>query len=272
MKKLLLSFAVIAASGAYVAYQDHGGAQPTGLALAATDMPLSGQPAPEAPKPKAAVSPTSDRTPIPPTVAPDSTLARPPSPQINAETATSPADASASMADNVASARPASQSLPITPVPAQKARPDPTASAEVVPLPLPRPPDAPQPDSVAAIAPIPDNPPAQEVSTQTIAQAQSGYRNGTYKGVSANAYYGRVQVEAVISNGHLASIRMLDYPRDRRRSLYIAQRSLPVLEREAISAQSAKIDTVSGATLTSEAFMRSLDSALSSARTRGSNA
>ena len=62
------------------------------------------------------------------------------------------------------------------------------------------------------------------------------------------------------------------YPRDRRRSLYIAQQSLPVLEQEAISAQSADIDTVSGATLTSEAFMKSLDSALATARAGGSNA
>jgi uncharacterized protein with FMN-binding domain len=141
----------------------------------------------------------------------------------------------------------------------------------VVPLPLPRPADAPQ--SSAAVAAPGDRLPVQQVAAANDrAQTQGAYRSGTYKGISANAYYGRVQVEAIVSNGRLASIRMLDYPHDRRRSLYIAHQSLPVLEQEAIAAQSANIDTVSGATLTSRAFIRSLDSALSRARAGGGNA
>jgi uncharacterized protein with FMN-binding domain len=102
-----------------------------------------------------------------------------------------------------------------------------------------------------------------------VAQAPGGYRDGTFQGVSANAYYGRVQVDAVVSGGQLVKVEIVDFPNDRRTSRRINSRALPSLEQEAIQAQSAGIDAVSGATLTSEAFVRSLDSALSRARGRG---
>jgi len=59
---------------------------------------------------------------------------------------------------------------------------------------------------------------------------------------------------------------MLRYPSDRRESLFISQNSLPRLRDEVVRAQTAKVDIVSGATLTSLAFMRSLDAALSQAQ------
>jgi uncharacterized protein with FMN-binding domain len=121
-------------------------------------------------------------------------------------------------------------------------------------LPRPRPADAP-----AAVA----------QASVRVAQAPSGYRDGTFQGLSANAYYGRVAVDAVISGGQLVKVEIVDYPNDRRTSRRINSRALPYLEQEAIQAQSASIDAVSGATLTSEAFVRSLDSALSRARGRG---
>jgi len=42
--------------------------------------------------------------------------------------------------------------------------------------------------------------------------------------------------------------------------------SLPLLRNEVVRAQSAKVDVISGATLTSEAFMRSLGAALAKAK------
>jgi uncharacterized protein with FMN-binding domain len=60
---------------------------------------------------------------------------------------------------------------------------------------------------------------------------------------------------------------VLQYPSDRRTSIAINRRALPVLRSEAIAAQSANVDIVSGATLTSEAFIESLGAALREAST-----
>jgi uncharacterized protein with FMN-binding domain len=93
-----------------------------------------------------------------------------------------------------------------------------------------------------------------------------GLADGTYKGPAANAYYGLVQVQATIENGRLAKIGILSYPSDRRTSRYINGQALPMLEQEAISQQTADVDFITGATLTSEAFVQSLGGALAKAR------
>ena len=92
------------------------------------------------------------------------------------------------------------------------------------------------------------------------------YRDGDYRGRTFSAYYGLVQVEAQVRNGELYHVNVLKRPSDRLTSRIIARRSLPRLEKEVIRAQSAYVDTVSGATLTSDAFLRSLESALQQAR------
>jgi uncharacterized protein with FMN-binding domain len=93
----------------------------------------------------------------------------------------------------------------------------------------------------------------------------SGYVDGVYTGPAADAYYGLVQLQAVIENGRLSAIKILQYPSDRRTSVYINRQALPLLRDEAVAAQSAKVDIVSGATLTSRAFIRSLGGALKQA-------
>ena len=92
------------------------------------------------------------------------------------------------------------------------------------------------------------------------------YRDGIYRGTAANAYYGIVQLQAIIKGGKLVSVKVLQYPNDRNTSRYINAHALPVLQREAIRAQSAKVDVVSGATLTSDAYAKSLASALTQGR------
>jgi len=94
----------------------------------------------------------------------------------------------------------------------------------------------------------------------------NGFRDGKYPGPSVNAYYGLVRVEAEIQGGRITSVSVLRYPSDRSTSRYINSRALPVLESEVVSAQSARVDIVTGATLTSTAYIRSLQSALSQAR------
>ena len=92
------------------------------------------------------------------------------------------------------------------------------------------------------------------------------YADGTYTGNVADAYYGNIQVQAVIQNGQITDVQFLQYPSDRSTSIRINGRAMPMLKSEAISAQSANVNIVSGATDSSQAFMQSLGSALTSAR------
>jgi len=91
------------------------------------------------------------------------------------------------------------------------------------------------------------------------------FQDGQYPGKAFDAYYGLVQVQANINGGKLESVDVLQWPSHRRTSQYINAQAIPVLQQEVISAQNTQVDLVSGATLTSEAFLRSLNSALSQA-------
>jgi uncharacterized protein with FMN-binding domain len=92
------------------------------------------------------------------------------------------------------------------------------------------------------------------------------YKDGSYTGNSSDAYYGSVQVKAIISGGKITDVQFLSYPKDRNYSAMINSQATPYLKSEAIKAQSANVDIVSGATLTSQAFVQSLQSALDQAK------
>ena len=92
------------------------------------------------------------------------------------------------------------------------------------------------------------------------------YKDGTYSGSSADAYYGNVQVSATISGGKITNIKFLDYPQTHNTSVVINQQAMPYLTQEAIQSQSPNVQIISGATFTSQAFMQSLSSALSQAK------
>lgn len=98
-------------------------------------------------------------------------------------------------------------------------------------------------------------------SLQTTAYLQQ-YRDGRFTGPVSDAYYGVVQVQAVIGGGRVVAVNVLQHPSHSGTSCSINRRALPRLEQEAISAQSADVHAVSGATLTSHAFIRSLSEAL----------
>lgn len=89
-----------------------------------------------------------------------------------------------------------------------------------------------------------------------------GYADGTYTGPIVDAYYGLVQIQAIVQGGRLVGIKVLQYPSDRRTSIMINRQALPMLRDEVVAAQSPDVDIISGATLTSEAFVRSLKGAL----------
>jgi uncharacterized protein with FMN-binding domain len=103
------------------------------------------------------------------------------------------------------------------------------------------------------------------ITKQTAKTVPAKYHDGVYTGRSADAYYGNVQVQVTIKTGQIAAVQFLDYPHDQENSRNINSAAMPTLKSEALAAQSAQIDTVSGATETSQAFIESLKSALSQA-------
>ena len=92
------------------------------------------------------------------------------------------------------------------------------------------------------------------------------YKDGSYTGSVADAYYGNIQVKAIIKNGKITDVQFLQYPNDRDRSVMINQYADPQLTSEAIQAQSANVDIVTGATDSSQAFIQSLSDALAQAK------
>ena len=91
---------------------------------------------------------------------------------------------------------------------------------------------------------------------------QRRYRDGSFTGPAYDTYYGPVQVQVTVQGGRVVAVDVPQYPADRRASQRINGRALPILESEVISAQSARVNIISGATLTSDAYLRSLNAAL----------
>jgi uncharacterized protein with FMN-binding domain len=121
------------------------------------------------------------------------------------------------------------------------------------------------PDSARAsqpTAPVGASPPAG--SSPSAASPAPTANGGTQQvdGDVVATRFGDVQVRLVEAGGKITDVQALQLPFDRRRSNEISQYSEPILHEEALQAQSAKIDTVSGATYTSDAYRSSLQSAL----------
>ncbi|MFE4254083.1 FMN-binding protein [Streptomyces sp. NPDC056910] len=109
---------------------------------------------------------------------------------------------------------------------------------------------------------------SQAVSGGTGSGSGSGSAAGkrTLTGETVQTRYGPVQVEITVDGSKITAARAVKTPSGDRRSQDIASSSVPTLVRETLDAQSARIDTVSGATFTSEGYMTSLQSALDQAR------
>ena len=102
--------------------------------------------------------------------------------------------------------------------------------------------------------------------TPTPKPSSGAWTDGSYTGKVADAYFGNLQVKAIIQNGALSDVQVLQYPNDRGTSREINGSAMPKLVQEAVQAQSANVGIVSGATQSSEAFQQSLASALAQAK------
>ena len=94
----------------------------------------------------------------------------------------------------------------------------------------------------------------------------SGLKDGTYSGKSVSTQRGDVQVQIKASGGKITTVNVLKYPSDNDHSQQINDQALPVYKKEAVEAQSADIQQVSGATVTYEGFTQSLQNAITQAK------
>ncbi|MGW4810811.1 FMN-binding protein [Kitasatospora cineracea] len=92
--------------------------------------------------------------------------------------------------------------------------------------------------------------------------AAAGGAGQTLTGSAVNTRYGPVQVKVTMAGGRISKIDVVQYPTRDRRDQEINSSAIPQLNQEALAAQSADIDVVSGATYTSDGYTRSLQSAL----------
>lgn len=84
----------------------------------------------------------------------------------------------------------------------------------------------------------------------------------TVTGDVAQTQWGPVQVQLTVQSGKITAVSVPQYPNGNRRDAEINEYALPILINETVQAQSADIDMVSGATVTSDGYIRSLQSVL----------
>ncbi len=102
-------------------------------------------------------------------------------------------------------------------------------------------------------------------STGTGGSSAESTTAATYDGASVGTRFGTVQVQVTIQNGKITEVTPLQLTDAERKSAQISSRAAPVLRSEVLQAQSANVQTVSGATVTSEAYLSSLQAALDAA-------
>ncbi|MET0954350.1 MAG: FMN-binding protein [Cryobacterium sp.] len=110
-------------------------------------------------------------------------------------------------------------------------------------------------------------PTSSPVVTAPTPSASTSGSAGTkvYSGGTASTRWGDVQVSITVTNGKITDVRVPVYPSGNGRDQQINSYALPILRQETLDAQNANIDTVSGATVTSDGYRQSLQSALDAA-------
>jgi uncharacterized protein with FMN-binding domain len=109
-------------------------------------------------------------------------------------------------------------------------------------------------------------PPAAPVSAATEPRRSAGTATRTVTGPVVNTKWGPVQVKVSLAGGRISDVQALRLPRRAALSQQISSYAVPRLRAEAMQAQSARIDVISGATYTSQGYRQSLQAALDAAR------
>jgi uncharacterized protein with FMN-binding domain len=109
--------------------------------------------------------------------------------------------------------------------------------------------------SASAATPTPTPTPSASASTTSTAPV-------VVNGAVENTRFGPVQVQVTFVGTKITAVKTLQSPSDDGRSVSINSRATPMLEQEVLASQSAQIDTVSGATYTSDGYVQSVQSAI----------
>lgn len=102
-------------------------------------------------------------------------------------------------------------------------------------------------------------------SSSSSSLGASAKAGGTYAGTAVETRFGTVQVQVTIKAGVITDVTALHLTDQEQRSVQISARAAPLLRSEVLSAQSANVQTIGGATYTSEAYLTSLQAALDAA-------
>jgi uncharacterized protein with FMN-binding domain len=105
--------------------------------------------------------------------------------------------------------------------------------------------------------------PKKKASSSSASSTKTGTK--TYTGAAIDTQYGPVQVQITVTNGKVTKADAVVYPSQDPRDQEINSYAIPALDQEAVSAGSAQINMVSGATYTSAGYIQSLQSALDKA-------
>jgi uncharacterized protein with FMN-binding domain len=102
-------------------------------------------------------------------------------------------------------------------------------------------------------------------TTTKTTSGSTTYKDGTYTGTTVTHRYGSVTVTVTISGGKITNVSAQAVDGGDRRSQSINSQAVPMMKTEVLSANSAKVSTISGATYTTTAYITSLQSALAKA-------
>jgi uncharacterized protein with FMN-binding domain len=121
----------------------------------------------------------------------------------------------------------------------------------------------------SAAPPDPSSEPTTEPSSSPSASSSPAGRASsaarTYTGDVARTRWGPVQVEITVKSGTITAVDVVQHPSGNHKDAEINDYALPTLLQDTLMAQSAEIDMVSGATVTSDGYVESLQSALDQA-------
>ena len=102
-------------------------------------------------------------------------------------------------------------------------------------------------------------------SNSSGSSASSSNASGSYTGDAVQTRWGTVQVRIIATDGKITAADAVEYPSENRKDQQINAYAIPQLNAEVVAAQSARIDAVSGATVTSDGYIESLQSAVDAA-------
>lgn len=97
--------------------------------------------------------------------------------------------------------------------------------------------------------------------TRGLARARR-HRSRSALGATERYGYGQLAVRVTARAGHIVNVAVAEIQTAEPYSANLARQAIPTLRAEVLSAQTASINGVSGATYTSEAYARSLQAAL----------